>query len=137
MYPVDIFIEYNSTREYRASLRKLFSMDAKNYVDKINLIKQSEILDEETEDELAYDEESSSKIMDYVFEKTKENSGFDKLYELAAGRMFSTDRTIGLAVLFSYDYLQHFHVCLVEYFKVIPEDITTISSYNNLKKLLS
>jgi hypothetical protein len=63
---------------------------------------------DETMDELDYDEESASKSLNSIYEKTKEITEFQHLYDLAAACMFSTDREIGLAVLFSYDYFHLF-----------------------------
>jgi hypothetical protein len=75
----------------------------------------SQDIDDITKDELNYDEESISRTMDVLFEMTKENSQFRELYELAAGKMLSTDRLTGQAILFSYDYLADFHHCIVAY----------------------
>jgi hypothetical protein len=74
-------------------------------------------LDEETQDELLYDEKTMSIIMDEIYDATKNNDLFNELYDLAAARMFSTDRTIGQAVLLSYDYLCFFHNCLASFLK--------------------
>jgi len=60
---------------------------------------------------------SASKAMDFVYDQTKENLFFQKLYDSAAGKMLSQDREIGLAVLYSYDYMLLFHNCFVEYYR--------------------
>jgi len=74
-------------------------------------------LDDETKDEMMYDEKMMSLIMDEIYDATKNNDLFNELYDLAAARMFSTDRGIGQAVLLSYDYLCFFHNCLASFIK--------------------
>jgi hypothetical protein len=74
-------------------------------------------IDEETKDELLYDEQKTSIVMDELYNATKHNELFNELYDLAAATMFSTDRTIGQAVLLSYDYLCYFHNCLASFLK--------------------
>lgn len=128
--------QYNDNKGYRNSLRVLFNMDSNNYMDKVNEIRSTEQLDDETEDEICYDEESSTKMMDLIYEKTKDNVLFHELYVLAAGRFLSEDPLIGEAVLFCYDYLQLFILCLVDYLKS-PNDFNkdNINYINLLKKL--
>jgi hypothetical protein len=93
-------------------------------------------IDEITRDEQDYDEFAASKTMDFVYEKTFEHVLFQELYDIAASKMISMDRSIGLAVLFSYDYMALFHRCLCCYFTK-PEDFTeTHDSYVSLKKKL-
>jgi len=101
-------IQYTNDAEFRSCLRKLFSMNEN--------IDDSPYLDEITRDENNYDFESATKAMDFVFENTQLNPLFQKLYDLAAAKMFSLDRSIGLAVLFSYDNLKDFHHCLWDFF---------------------
>ena len=73
-------------------------------------------LDEETKDELLFDNEAISKTMDFIYEKTHNNILFKELYSIAASKMFSEDLQIGLAVLFSYDFFEKFHLCLIDFF---------------------
>ena len=101
-------IHYTNDTEFRACLRKLFTMNEN--------IDDSPYLDEITRDENNYDFESATKAMDFVFENTQLNPLFQQLYDLAAAKMFSLDRSIGLAVLFSYDNLKDFHHCLWDFF---------------------
>jgi hypothetical protein len=91
-------------------------------------------IDEITRDELDYDESAASKILDFVFEKTFENALFQELYDIAAAKMISMDRSIGLAVLFSYDYMALFHRCLCCYFTNPADFSETSDSYVCLKK---
>ena len=68
--------------------------------------------DEETIDEMSYDDESASKVMDEIYESTRHNILFDKIYLSAASKMMSLDTEIGLAVCMSYDYFKDFCDCL-------------------------
>jgi len=108
-------VYYTNNTEYRQCLRELFNMNCvyKDF-DNVNDIDD---IDEETKDELFYDEDTMSIIMDEIYNATKNNKLFNELYDLAAARMFSTDRTIGQAVLLSYDYLCFFHNCLASFLK--------------------
>lgn len=122
-----ICIFYNDDKSYRQSLRLLFNM-------RENIQKD---LDEITQDEQNYDLEAANKAMDYVYSKTKDNVHFQKLYDCAAAKMFSTDHEIGLAVLFSYDNLIQFHNCIVEYLlepkRFDDESASYIEMYNRIK----
>jgi len=111
VYPVDFQIQYNNNTEYRNCLRKVFKMNPSKYPP-IN----STYMDDESRDELEYDEEAAGIAMNTVFEKTKNIFLFQFLYEKAAARMLSADKTIGLSVLCCYDNFDGFHNCLVEYF---------------------
>lgn len=114
IYSTSAIVHYSNTAEYRACLRKLFQMNKEN-ID-ITLAEYKNIeLDEETLDELAYDEKSATKVLDYVYDCTKDDPLFQNVYQLAAALMFSQDMNIGLSVLFSYDYLHYFHPCIVMY----------------------
>jgi hypothetical protein len=74
--------------------------------------------------------------MDFVYEKTFESALFQELYDIAASKMISMDRSIGLAVLFSYDYMALFHRCLCCYFTKHEDFTETHDSYVSLKKKL-
>jgi len=112
-------------------------MNSGNYQEKINSIKSVEELDEETEDEISYDEEAASKTMDKIYEKTKKNALFKNLYKIAASKMLSEDETIGQAVLFSYDYLKDFYLCLVDFYNERENFIDKNQNYINLLKKIS
>ena len=114
-YPTELVIQYTNTTEYRKCLRVIFNMNPENFT--INKNEYEEPLDDESADELAYDEESAGKVMDFIYNKTCECSLFQKVYDLAAGFMLSQDRNIGLTVLFSYDYLKEFHESLANYLR--------------------
>ena len=107
-YNFDMEVQYHDNLTYRNMLRKLSYM-------KTNYNPALDEIDEETRDELTYDEDAMSAGMDKLYDFTKDNELFQELYDLAAARMFSTDREIGQCVLFSYDYLIFFHYCLASF----------------------
>jgi hypothetical protein len=76
-----------------------------------------ESMDEESRDELMYDDNAVIKVMGNIYHLTRDNLLFQKLYDLGAEKMISTDREIGQAVLFSYDYLPLFHKCLAGFLR--------------------
>jgi hypothetical protein len=109
-YNINKDVYYTNNKEYRQCMRELFNM-------KCVINPDMEGMDEVTIDELTYDEKTMSVIMDEIYNATKNNDIFNELYDLAAATMFSTDRTIGQAVLLSYDYLCFFHNCLGSFLK--------------------
>ena len=116
-YDYEHTVEYDSDRGYRENLRCVFKMNKESIRKKIEDMRDKieENLDDETIDEVGFDEDASNKAMNDVFERTKNNKGFQEMYKLAAGKMISVDMEIGLAVCFSYDYFMYFHRCLKEY----------------------
>ena len=74
-------------------------------------------LDEETIDELLFDNNIMSTCMDFIYDKTKDSNYFKELYLIGASKMFSQDPQIGLVILFSYDFFNYFHLVLVDYLK--------------------
>jgi hypothetical protein len=113
-YPTNAVVQYSNTTEYRACLRKLFKMKKETIDKTLSEYKDLE-LDEESLDELAYDDASAAKVLDAVFDATKNEPLFRHVYRLAAAFMMSEDMNIGISVLFSYDYLQYFHPCIVSF----------------------
>jgi hypothetical protein len=108
-YEITLDISYNNDVEYRECLRCIFCMIPSEDSD--------DSIDDITRDENDYDELAARRAMDYVYENTSKHPLFMHLYEKAASHMLSLDKTIGLAVLFSYDYLQSFHKCIQSYFQ--------------------
>ena len=95
---------YATNEEYRNEFRKLCGM-----IQPIILLNvMTRQLDVESRDEMMYDEEAVKQFMDNVYEKTRNSPLFMKLYEKAAGFMFSTDPEIGMTILLGYDYLDAF-----------------------------
>tara|TARA_B100000900_G_C20511094_1_gene688023 strand:+ start:432 stop:773 length:342 start_codon:yes stop_codon:yes gene_type:complete len=110
-------------------------MKVENYPEKIKELEEKlgEEFDEETRDEIEYDDESAKKMMDYILENTKDMIIFKTLYEKAASKMLSIDIDIGMTILFSYDYLPLFHKCLCKHFT--DNSLTENSvEYKNLMK---
>jgi len=130
-YPLKLTLSYTNDVEYRISIRQLFQMNAQRYPD----IVHSDI-DDVSRDELEYDETSADLAMQYIMEKTHNHPLFRTLYEQAASFMFSTDINIGLAVLFSYDYLLLFHECLSEYFLSLADSARPFSEQNETYQAL-
>ena len=93
-------------------------------------------IDDVSRDELEYDETSADLAMQYIMENTRNQPLFHTLYEQAASFMFSTDINIGLAVLFSYDYLLLFHECLCEYFLSLADSARPFSEQNETYQAL-
>ena len=118
-YSINNKVEYTNNYEYRLCLRDLFNMDKKIYEDKIKNIEKhnQENLDDISKDEISYDENAASLMMEYIFNSTKDIIEYQELYKNAALKMFSEDLTIGQSVLMSYDYLYLYHLCLVDFFK--------------------
>jgi len=85
---------YTTDEGYQTNIRILFQMN-------------------EGED---YDESAANMALDYVYLKTKNHPVFQEIYTLASTQMMSEDPEIGLAVVFSYDYLIPFHAILVAHF---------------------
>ena len=130
-------IQYTDNKGYRQCLRNLFNMNPNTYAEKISELKSIEDLDEETEDEISYDCEAAEKVMEDIFSQTKGNEIMDNIYSCAAARMFSEDMSIGLAVLFSYDYMPFFYLCLVDYLKAPNDFNKNNNNYINLMKKIS
>lgn len=97
-------ISYSNDLEYRNCMRNLFSMNhAEEIIDDI---------DDISKDENDYDTDASTKALDFIYLQTCFIPCFQSLYDVAASKMLSMDREIGLAVLFSYDYMSLFHKCV-------------------------
>ena len=109
---------YSTTEEYRQVLRQIVHMDPHKYYsdNQLGLADSLEDpLDKETLDEFHYDDQAMSNYLDGVYQSTQENPLFQRMYMSAAALMISTNTEIGLAVLFSYDYLDAFHLCYQSY----------------------
>ena len=111
-YNIDAIAVYTDNKSYRSTLRQLFFMDVSMCSEMDN-----ESMDEESRDELMYDNDAVITVMGNLFELTRDNVLFQNLYDLAAEKMISTNREIGQAVLFSYDYLPLFHKCLAGFLR--------------------
>jgi hypothetical protein len=96
---------YSNNKEYRQAIRRIFNMNVQAVEAEIKQYNY----DEETEDELLFDEAAMSTGMTNILEKTTGNKLFDELYSLAAARIISMDEETGLCILLSYDYLSDFY----------------------------
>jgi hypothetical protein len=122
-------MSYNNDFEYRACLRQLFCMKRPADLD--------EDIDEISRDEQDFDMDATTKTLDYVYETTCNHSAFQELYDNAAAKMISMDRSIGLSVLFSYDYFALFHSCLCSFYNDQNEFSKESEEYKTLVKKLS
>lgn len=110
-------MQYQTNEEYRACIRQFAEMCTET-----DIFKNDNTIDPITRDEYFYDAEAMSRTMDILYDKTKKSPAFIKLYELAAGRMFSTDCQIGLCVLLSYDFFSRFYP-IYTLFETMCEDV--------------
>lgn len=129
-YNIEYKVNYSNNTKYRHDLRNVFLMDIKNTPD----LSEIEDLDDETEDEMLYDYDAVVKGLDYVYNNTIIHPLFSELYEIGASKMLSTDKNIGITILFSYDYFELFHLCLVDYFTNPTIFTITNNHYLKLKK---
>jgi hypothetical protein len=126
-------ISYTNNREYRKAIRDFFEMKCQQiHFDDGD----GDVVDEETVDEYTYDADAAERKMNEIYAKTKSNSAFCKLYEIAAGHMFSTDLETGLAVLLSYDYFSHFHALYMLALET-KGDLESSGEYNDILKKIS
>jgi len=122
-------MSYKNDFEYRACLRQLFCMKPPADLD--------EDIDEISRDEQDFDMDATAKTLDYVYETTCNHPAFQELYDNAAAKMISMDRSIGLSVLFSYDYFALFHSCLCSFYEHRNEFSQESEEYKSLVKKLS
>lgn len=125
-------IQYTNTTEYRQVLRVLFSMDKQKYP--IHSLDSD--IDVESKDELEYDEHAANIFMDNVYHQTKDVPLFRDFYLKGASFMFSQDINIGIAIMFSYDYLEYFIPCYIDFCKDPDNFNNQTSSYKILYKKL-
>lgn len=112
MYNINVDVKYECNSKYRQCLRDVFTMDVTKMDVSLNNIPD---LDDETRDEMLFDENKISEGLDYIYNLTKTNDYFNDLYYGAANVMFSQDPNIGLSVLYSYDYFIFFHLCFRDF----------------------
>lgn len=120
---------YHNNTEYRQCIRELFFMKPLPDLD-------SDI-DEVSRDEMDFDDSSIHKVMDELFQGTREHPLFRELYLLAAARLISENLLMGQAILFSYDYLEVFHHCLLCFFREPNEFNENNVFYIELKRKLT
>ena len=125
MYNINANIDYSDNTSFRNALRDVFNMKC---IEDVN----NSDLDDESRDELLYDEKTVNNCMTFILETTKDNPIFIELYQITAGRVLSTDLGIGLSILFSYDNLKLFHLLLKDFFK---DPYNYDKSFDSYKKL--
>ena len=106
-YNINQIVSYDDDFAYRKHVRDIFSMTCSPISD----------YDAVTNDELMYEDDAMSKGLDEIYARTKDVPEFQEIYMTAASLMLSTDPSIGLAVLFSYDYFDKFHLCLADFWR--------------------
>jgi len=109
-------IYYNDNKTYREFLRTFFKMDVSN------MEIADDDSDDESFDELLFDNDACKKTMETIFQNTHQTQYFADLYKKAASRMFSEDQEIGLAILCCYDHLWLFKI-VYEKFLENPDSI--------------
>ena len=129
-------INYNSNQEYRQWIRKVFhfSNDAKTYfadLSKEDIVEEG--MDEESMDEMLFDMSKMNAGLDFFYKLTEFHPEFQELYIHAAAQMFSTDPTIGQAVLCSYDYFHLYYTCVWHFLKDNYVSVEIIPEYHVLK----
>ena len=122
-------ISYSNSTEYRRIFRKITHQSEHPPENPLGI-------DDETLDEQHYDDDTVSRFMDTVYHSTQHSSLLQHLYDSAAAKMISTNREIGLAVLFSYDYMSAFYTCYCEYISSPETFSETTQSYMKIKSLL-
>lgn len=130
-------ISYTDNNGYRNNLRQIFNMDITKrsfYGEEKYELPPDEELDNESLDELMFDDDAITKGMDQILINTKSEPVFIELYELAAARMFSTEISIGQAVLCSYDTLHLYFYCIWHYLNYGLENMLSTIQYKILKE---
>ncbi len=126
------YIEYTTNKQYRETLRRTFYQKCETQESELSKYD----LDDETYDEMLYDDETMMNILDTIYLNTKYNPLFQVVYDLAAAKMMSINREIGLAVLFSYDYFYLMHACLCIFLDYPEQFGETCPFYIQLKEKL-
>lgn len=132
-------IHYSNNTEYRQQIRNIFdiSKTARSYYVDISFISSFKEYDkeedDETKDELNYDMTIMEKGMEELFTITKNNPQFKEIYLYAAARMFSTDLSIGQAVICSYDTFYLYYTCIWHFINN-NQEISNLEEYQKLKK---
>jgi len=103
---------YTNNREYREALKNLCFL---RYPETFPDGGYPEGTDPESCHEMTYDIDNMSYALDFVWQNTKNHPSFIELYKTAAMDMLTEDLEVGLAILFSYDYLCYFYPVFREY----------------------
>ena len=131
IYPVEEIIHYNDDKEYRQCIRRVFAMVCRSIVTPEMVAN----IDETTLDEYDHDQETMAKFLDRIYDNTIHHNILQDFYKKAAAFMLSEDPSIGLAILFSYDYFKLFHLVLCDFFRDGVINQETVSVINLQKKM--
>ena len=134
-------ITYHSNSEYRAIIRQIFQFqpEKRSYyagLEQSDIVSDIE-MDAESKDEMELDMDSFEKGMEFIFLTTHSHPLFQKLYEYAAGRLFSTDPRIGQAVICSYDTFSWYFTCIWHYLQDKNHPIHELTEYQSLRTWFS
>jgi hypothetical protein len=138
-------VKYSTNKEYRKAIREFCKMNCeKTCCEEINCEEMNceetcceetcceetccEDIDDETRDELMFDSLQCQLVMNEIFEKTKNHRLWQNIYDKTAAKFFSTDREIGLSVLFCYDFFPGFHDCWKSFLEY-PEKFDETNEY--------
>ena len=105
-------IEYLNDEEYRICIAQIFGMPKD------------------------LDDYSFEPIFDDIYERTKDEPFFKKIYAIAAGFMLSEDPNVGMCVLFAYDYAKAFYDVLCDYLNGAISNTNKEENKATLEKLL-
>ncbi len=125
-YPIDLTVSYTNDKEYRNEIRLLTGMKTS-----CNPTSTDEI-DDISMDENDYDDVAMYSFIENIVNHTKDCYELQELYKLASATMFSLDASIGIVILFSFDYFLYFHQCLIVYFQNKDMDFHSNNAYNYL-----
>ena len=130
-----INVTYDTNEKYRAVFRQIAQMDTSKYVDNVNTLPD---MDNETLDEYNFDDEKVHAFLSQIVHHTIQLPEFQHIYELAAARMFSVDKEIGITILLSYDYLYLFYPLLCDFIHgTYPFQFQTNTNYTELLRKLT
>lgn len=123
-------VSYENDAEYRDQIRKFCNMVC------VDRFQNDPTIDPISRDENLFDEDAMTIQMNLVYAKTKDSESIRRLYDLAAGRMFSIDPEIGLCILMSYDYFRDFYT-VYSLYESVGENIKDHDIYSILLNKLS
>ena len=111
-------IEYLNDQEYRICIAQIFNMS-------------KSLAELETIDDYSFEP-----AFDMIYERTKDDPFFKKIYAVAAGFMLSEDPNVGMCVLFAYDYAKAFYAVLCDYLNEATGNTNKEENKATLEKLL-
>lgn len=119
-YNYKISVKYSNNLEYRKCFRQVFKLDTEQILLNLKLkYPDFDTFEDETKDELLYDEPKINKTIDEILTMTIFTELFKEFYKKAASFVISDLPDIGLTILLSYDYFQEFHIVLSEWFEFL------------------